>query len=1010
MQYGILGSLELRVEGRRVEPTRPRVQAALALFLLNSGELVTIDALIDGLWGEDPPKTARAQVHTVVSEVRRLLPAPDHVARESAGYRLNLQQGVLDSARFELLVTEAQRHLCSAERERAVGLLREALALWRGEALSGIGAPFADAARARLREQRFRAHMMVADAELAGGDCSALIPELSALSAEFPEREDVAERLARALYFAGRQTEALAVLRTVRALLAEDYGVDPGRELVALEGAMLRGDLVREASPGVRPSPGAHQPPQGVTPSGPAPFGPTAAPPPAPTGPLPSGSVPAEPTPPGAAAAPGVTRAVLAPSGSAPPASAEGQVASAPSPGSPVLRQLPHDLPDFIGREKEMATLLETGAADRSPCSAPRVVVVSGMGGVGKTALVLHAAHRLAAAFPGGQLYVDLRGFGAGDPRTPFDVLGRFLMDLGVSGRSLPEDVDDRAALYRAVLADRQVLIVLDNARDTHQIGPLLPGNGSSAVLVTSRRALAGPHGATRVALHPMAEDEQHRMLERLCGEDALRADPESASLVLDACAGLPLALRIAGAQLATRPTWSLSTLARRLSCSGSRLRALAVDHLAVHDTFVLSYNGLRDSGQPMEREAAQAFRLLGLWPSHPVAPEAAAALLGESLADTADVLDLLADTHLLQATDTGGYRFHDLVGEFAEQCALTEEPEAEREAALLRLVTWYSAAAHRANSLTAPVVHFSPPRAAAPLPDFHDGRDALAWFVREMPALKAVIELAGRTARPELAWRTANAMLGYGHAYWWVGEWTQCLTKAMDWARRHDDLMGQAYLHNALGAANGMAYRNDECLAHLRAALALHRETENGDGQATVLGNLALVHRQAGRLQEAIAALEESRLLRLRLGHTQDSAIILSSKGLLLRDSGDAAAALEAYAQALEIFRSQGLDKFVAGGLFNTAECFRALGRSAEAFEAYAESLTLARKMDDQDAVADILHGTAQMHHEVGDLEQARVHWEEARAIAREHGLQKVLEESAEALASLGEDSGLEP
>ncbi|PKT68599.1 hypothetical protein CW362_34235 [Streptomyces populi] len=1009
MQYGILGSLELRVEGRRVEPTRPRVRAALAFFLLHSGELVTVDALIDGLWGENPPRTARAQVHTVVSALRRLLPAPDHVAWESAGYRLNLQQGVLDSARFELLVTEAQRHLGSAERERAVGLLREALALWRGEALSGIGAPFADAARARLGEQRFRAHMMVADAELAGGDCSALIPELSALSAEFPEREDVAERLARALYFAGRQTEALAVLRAVRALLAEEYGVDPGRELVALEGAMLRGDLLRETSSGrrpasgVRPSSGAHQSPQAVLPAGPAPSGTAAAPPSAPAGPVPSGSAPS-----GAAAAPGDPRAALAPSDSASPAPAEDQVASPPSPGSPVPRQLPHDLPDFIGREKEMATLLAT--AERSPCPAPRAVVVSGMGGVGKTALVLHAAHRLAAAFPGGQLYADLRGFGAGEPRTPFDVLGRFLMDLGVSGRSLPEDVDDRAALYRAALADRQVLIVLDNARDTHQIGPLLPGNGSSAVLVTSRRALAGPHGATRIVLHPMAEDEQHRMLERFCGEDALRTDPESASLVLDACAGLPLALRIAGAQLATRPTWSLNTLARRLSRGGSRLRALAVDHLAVHDTFVLSYNGLRDSGQPMEREAARAFRLLGLWPSHPVAPEAAAALLGEPLADTTDVLDLLADTHLLQATDTGGYRFHDLVGEFAEQCVLAEEPEAEREAALLRLVTWYSAAAHKANSLTAPVVHLGPPQAAAPLPDFHDGRDALAWFVREMPALKAVIELAGRTSRPELAWRTANAMLGYGHAYWWVGEWMQCLTKAMAWARRHDDLMGQAYLHNALGAANGMAYRNDECLAHLQAALALHRETGNGDGQATVLGNLAMVHHQAGRLREAIAALEESRLLRLQLGHTQDSATVLSGKGFLLRAGGDAAAALEAYAQALETFRSQGLDKFVAGGLFNIAECLRILGRSTEAFAAYAESLTLARKMDDQDAVADILHGTAQMHHEVGDLEQARVHWEEARAVAREYGLQKVLEESAEALASLGEDAGSAP
>ncbi|WP_371494079.1 hypothetical protein OG871_03190 [Kitasatospora sp. NBC_00374] len=270
--------------------------------------------------------------------------------------------------------------------------------------------------------------------------------------------------------------------------------------------------------------------------------------------------------------------------------------------------------------------------------------------------------------------------------RSAHDLLARFLTDLGTDARHLPEHTDDRAALYRAVLAERRILIVLDDARDTEQVLPLLPGSGGSAAIVTSRRTLAALPGPARIALGPLTGPEQRQLLAAVCGADRIAADRRSAERILDACAGLPLAVRIAAARLAARPGEPPDTLARRPSPAGGRLDVLALDHLAVRETFLTSYHALLADPAPLCRDAARAFRLLGLRPQGPLGPQAVRVLLGEGPDRAADLLDLLVERHLLERPGPDAYRFHPLVGEFAAELAASEQPAAERTRALSRL------------------------------------------------------------------------------------------------------------------------------------------------------------------------------------------------------------------------------------------------------------------------------------------------------------------------------------
>ncbi|WP_369142652.1 BTAD domain-containing putative transcriptional regulator [Streptomyces sp. R44] len=693
-----------------------------------------------------------------------------------------------------------------------------------------------------------------------------------------------------------------------------------------------------------------------------------------------------------------------------------GEPAPRPGPHAASTRppfQLPCEADAFTGREAEAATVRallggrpEAGGNGPGP-GAVRAVVVSGMGGVGKTALAVHVAHRVREAFPDGALYADLRGYCVGGARTAHELLARFLSDLGVHQDALPEDTDDRALLFRSALAERRVLLVLDNARNAAHVAPLLPAGGPSAALITSRQLLADLPGSAKVPLSPLPESDQHALLARLAGAERVRSEPEALAAIMAACGGLPLALHIVGGRLASRPSWPLALLAKRLTPHQGRLDTLAMGDFDVRRTFAMSYVAMRDSDQPLEREAARAFRLLGReWSAHAVTPQSAAALLDVTEARAAAVLDVLADAHLVLNPEPDRYQLHDLLGEYAAQRD-EEDTEEERTTALLRLLSWYAAALAAATRAATRETQSPPPLDPEALknlslPEFADDDEAIRWTAKELPAVRDALTRAGELGRSDIAWRLAVGLFGHASTHWWTGEWDACLEQAMDIARAHDDRLGQAWLHRRTAVAHGMAFRNEACLDHLRIALDLF--TERGDlaARASILGNMSALYLQSEDPEQALVHAERSRDLYREAGNARGEALLLSRIADVHKMLGEPDLAAADYRRVIELIRGTGHGVFLATALTNYGDVLRVLGDRDEAFEVLAEALSIRLRMDDQGGTADCLVFTARAHHHFGEWEAARETWESCLELARRHNLAKRIDECLEGLKAL--------
>ncbi|MEV8100274.1 BTAD domain-containing putative transcriptional regulator [Kitasatospora sp. NPDC085879] len=563
MRYGILGALEVFDGDRRVGVDRPRRRAVLAFLLLHANRSVTTEQLVNALWEADPPHSARGQVHTAVSELRRVL-GPDKgrpLASHHGIYRLSVTDSALDLAEFRHRVGQARRLAGSGDLREAAHTVRRSLEAWRGPALADITAPFADPVRAQLEEQRFAAHELLAELELGAGRHRELVPELTALLADHPTREGIAERLMLALYRSGRQIDALAVARSLRVLLVEEFGLDPGRSLIELEQAVLRAD------PSLAP------------PNGPA-CGPRVQQPDGRTGPRASGPAACDHGRTMPHAAP--RNPVPAPGGPSRP----GHWVQAPRPA-----QLPPHTAGFIGRGEQLAAL---DAVAGHAFNASRIALVSGPAGSGKTALAVRWAHRRTDSFPDGQLFADLRG--GADDGQPAQVLKRFLIALGMPARQVPTSTGAREDLYRSCLAGRRVLVVLDNAHDYRQIRPLLPGAPSCLTVVTSRRMLSALFvecGATAIRVDALCSGQAVEALSRIVGPELVASHPRAARELARLCGGLPLALRIAGARLLV-DQMSLDEL---------------VEELAAGDGQSVDLERLGDGSGVPGREAAHTYR-----------------------------------------------------------------------------------------------------------------------------------------------------------------------------------------------------------------------------------------------------------------------------------------------------------------------------------------------------------------------------------------------------------------
>ena len=518
---------------------------------------------------------------------------------------------------------------------------------------------------------------------------------------------------------------------------------------------------------------------------------------------------------------------------------------------------------------KRLSDLLSGTGASGDP-GAVRIAVVAGSGGLGKTSLAVHAAHRVRRRFPDGQLYVDLLGATAA-PLLPGDVLARFLRDLGVDGRDIPVDEDERAARYRTTLARRRMLVVLDNARDAAQVRPLLPGSASSAVLVTTRSRMPDLASTKLVDLNVLDDDEALKLFVKVVGEERAAAEPEATAELLDACAGLPLAIRICAARLVTRSGWTIRAMAGRLTDEHRRLDEMRAGDLAVRASFEVSFTSLPPSTDKQGIDPALAFRLLGLWQGPSISAAAAAALFGVPEYSAEDALEVLVDTHLLESVATDRYRFHDLLRVYAAERAADDLLAAERDAALTRLLTWYMRTADAAATavLAAPLQHPAGPRRRRP---------AAARLRRRRRGPRLVRQRARQPGRrhppggrrPACTTSPGGCPLRLFSIFNSRGNWADCIAThriALDSARQAGNRQGEAWVLNNLGDALGVT-RDPEGIGHLERSLAIRREIGDRMGEAQAANNLADAYQRLGRTDEALELYRRALELNREVGY----------------------------------------------------------------------------------------------------------------------------------------------
>ncbi|MEU5014374.1 BTAD domain-containing putative transcriptional regulator [Streptomyces sp. NPDC021749] len=620
-----------------------RIRTVTAALISEVNQVVPVNRLIDLAWDGDPPARARGVVHNHVHRLRRLLAGHAELATQGQGYVLFADPDSVDAHRFRCLVADARE----AEPWAAVTKLRQALGLWRGEALADVPSErVRQTLGVGLSQARLAALQELGGQLLLLGRYRELVTEFTGWIAEHPLHEELTALLMRALQATGRQAEALDHYHRARRCLKDQLGIDPGPALSEAYLAVL-GSNHRPTPAAARPPKTAKRPP---TPGAPASVGPSPA--------------PAAPACVGPGTAPYVAPYVCD---------------HRPGP-LPRIAQLPPVVPDFCGREREIEVLDQH--LDRVP--RPECVVLAGAGGAGKTSLAVQWARHRKEEFPDGQFFADLRGFER-PPMRPGTVLTAFLQSLGVPEAEIPESLTEATALYRSLLAGRRMLVVLDNAGTAEQARPLLPASPGCLAIVTSRRRLSGlvvRDGAALVKVGPLTSEEGLQLLVNALGRQRVEADAAAAGALVEWCDRMPLALRIAAARLMAHPEWSLPCWTQKLADERRRLQELSAHdaELAMEACLYLSYRAL-SSG------AARLFRFLGLHPGPCVGVDHAAVLVGGDVEVTRRYLAELCDAHLLEEHAEGHYVRSEMVRIYAAQRVAAEEPRWAQDQAVRRLL-----------------------------------------------------------------------------------------------------------------------------------------------------------------------------------------------------------------------------------------------------------------------------------------------------------------------------------
>lgn len=708
----------------------------------------------------------------------------------------------------------------------------------------------------------------------------------------------------------------------------------------------------------------------------------------------------------------------------------------------PPPRQLPGDPRGFVNRTDELGmldALLAADDADRLSLS-----VIAGTAGAGKTSLALHWAHRVRDQFPDGQLHVNLRGYDPGEPVPAEHALHRFLTALGVPSRAIPAELDAAAAMYRSLLAERRILVLLDNAATVAQVRPLLPGTPHCLAVVTSRSRLSGlsvHDGAQRLTLGTLAEPEAAALLRTVTSGYRCADGEEKLAELARLCARLPLALRIAAERAAMRPHMQLDELITDLRDESALWDALSLDDEeeagAVHSVFAWSYRALPP-------EAARLFRLLGLHPGPNFGTGVAAALAGISTRQARRQLDVLVGASMLEQTAPQRFEFHDLLRAYATDQAQQEESAEEQTAALRRALGWYLHTADAAQSWIRPDEQHLPE--LVPLDDdvaslsFTNRDEALDWAEREQPNFLAAVRAAEEAGLDRHVWQLAAVVWNAQAPAVPVTSWLPIGEIGLGAARRVGDEQAQALLLESMGFDAAQAHRTALAQECHQAALALRRGRGDRRGEADSLNALGLVHMRTrefdgageylGRAVTAFANLGEAHWAAVaranlaevhhlagRVGQARDGirAALAAHRaagaeyniGNALRvlsavhlDQGEPREALRAAEEAVEIATE--LRDHIAEGywLLALGEAQRSLDRPTDALESYQRSAILHRRLGDRSREARAWQGTGQAYQLLDRGQDAADFHRRAAAVHHELGESQL---EAEALESLG-------
>jgi tetratricopeptide (TPR) repeat protein/DNA-binding SARP family transcriptional activator len=931
VEFRVLGPVEVWAGGRSHELGSRQERCVLAILLWELGRPIAPENVMERLWGNDRPAKALDSLYSLVSRLRGNLReasgGSDGWVPKSGWYRLLAERGDVDLCQFRDLRDGARAALEAGANDQALALLNKAERLWHGVPLADLDGRWVEDARVSLNEERYEATVMRMEATLRLGHDTGAVGDLFALTARYPLREAPTRLLMLALYRSGRSADALQLFpRFHRNYVEEMGGSESSGALGHLHSLMLRDDPELALL---------------------------------------------QPAPPN-----------MSPASRAATVSAAAVAEVAP------VHNLPRDNPDFTGRASELKKLAHWMNSEQAESTVP-VIMISGMPGVGKTTLAVHAA-RVSGNRYSEQFFVELHS-PDGEPVKPATALGTLLQGLGVSERVIPASVEDRVTLWRSRLAGKRALVILDDAAGSAQVRPLLPGAPGCLVLITTRRKAVDLPGMRWLPLEPFPPAEAAELFTRTAGEGR-RDDEADVAVVLRLCGYLPQEIHFAASELLRHPAWSVAELA-------TRLRESPAEDREVGAGLELTYRHLTATPQRLLRQ-------LALHPGPGFSQYAAAALAGsESLSETRRSLDVLLDYHLIEETVSGRYVFRDLVWKYARRLANDRDSAADRDSAMDRLLDYYLYFADRADRLMYPFHRRIPvavrhvPASTPPLATRGDCRKQME---AERPSMLAIARHAAALGRGEQAGLLAHALAGFLDTWgcWaeagdlhrlaisaWramrntsgeakalielslvlgrMGHHEEALRHASDalvLARAAADRAAEAHALDRMGNFLWWQARYPEALARFNEALSIWRALGDEDGEADTLMYSGIVAWHLSMYPDAMRRTERALSLYRQLGNTQGEANALNNLGELQQEAGDYDQALGSYQHAFDMYKDLGDRQGEAIAVNNIGNVYRHTGRTEDALACYRSALDIYRDIGDLRCEADTLNnmGTA--------------------------------------------------